>query len=204
MSALEFVFDFGSPNAYLIHKVVPEVERRLDTKVVYSPILLGGVFKATGNASPAVTLTGIKNKGEYQGIETKRFVKKYGLTSSYAPNPHFPVNTLLMMRIAVSLQSSPSYQPFIECCFKAMWEDSKKMDEPEIVAEALTEAGLPAAELMDLAAQPNNKKKLIEVTETAVARGVFGAPSFLVGDELFFGKDKLRDAEEEFVSQASH
>ena len=204
MSALEFVFDFGSPNAYLVHKVVPEVERRLDTKVVYSPILLGGVCKATGNASPAVTLAGIKNKGEYQGIETKRFVKKYGLASSYAPNPHFPVNTLLMMRIAVSLQSSPSYQPFIECCFKAMWEDSKKMDEPEIVAEALTEAGLPAAELMDLAAQPDNKKKLIEVTETAVARGVFGAPSFLVGDELFFGKDKLRDAEEEFVYQASH
>lgn len=199
MSVLEFVYDFGSPNAYLVHKVIPSVEQRLNTKVVYSPILLGGVFKATGNASPAVTLAGIKNKGEYQGVETARFVKKYGLGSSYAMNPHFPVNTLMMMRIAAGLQGQDLYMPFIECCFKAMWEDAKKMDEPEVIAEALGEAGLPAAELMDLAAQPENKQSLIDLTSAAVERGVFGAPSFFVGDELFFGKDKLRDAEEEFA-----
>ena len=201
MSAFEFIYDFGSPNAYLVHKVVPGVEERLKTKVVYSPILLGGVFKATGNASPAVTLAGIKNKGEYQSIETQRFVKKYGLAGSYAPNPHFPVNTLTMMRIAVSVRDQDVYAPLIECFFKAMWEDAKKMDEPEIINDALTAAGLPATELMDLATVPENKQALIEATETAVNRGVFGAPSILVGDELFFGKDKLRDAEEEYLEQ---
>jgi 2-hydroxychromene-2-carboxylate isomerase len=201
MSTFEFLYDFGSPNAYLVHKVVPGVEERLGTKVVYSPVLLGGIFKATGNASPAVTLAGIKNKGEYQGIETQRFVKKYGLASSYAPNPHFPVNTLTLMRIATAVRDEDVYQPVIECFFTAMWEDAKKMDEPDVIVDALNQAGLPAAELMDLSTVPENKQALIQLTETAVSRGAFGAPSFLVGEELFFGKDKLRDAEEEYVEQ---
>ena len=203
MSKLEFLYDFGSPNAYLVHKVVPGVEKLLGSSVIYSPILLGGVFKSTGNVSPAISLAGIKNKGEYQGLETERFVKKYGLGSSYVANPHFPVNTLLMMRIAASVQGEDLYVPFIECCFKSMWEEAKKMDDPEIVAEALQAAGLPAGELIALAGEPDNKQKLIDLTGQTVARGVFGAPSFFVGSELFFGKDKLRDAEEEFVSQNS-
>lgn len=201
MATLEFLYDFGSPNAYWVHRVIPAAESRLQTKVVYSPILLGGVFKATGNVSPAVSLAGIKNKAEYQGIETKRFLKRYGLEGATAGNSHFPVNTLTMMRIACGVQDQDVYQPFIECCFKAMWEEGKKMDDPEVIVDALDGSGLPGAELIDLAAQPEVKQRLIELTENAVNRGVFGAPSFLVGDELFFGKDQLRDAEEEFLSQ---
>lgn len=203
MPTFEFIYDFGSPNAYLAHKVIPAVEARLGIKVIYTPALLGGIFKATGNASPMVTLAGIKNKGEYAALETERFIKQHDLAGLYNANTHFPVNTLLMMRMAAATRQQPErYQQLIHCCFDAMWLHGKKMDDPEVVATALTACDLPAESLLAAAAEPENKQALIQLTEAAVQRGVFGSPSFFVGDELFFGKDKLRDAEEAFLIQS--
>lgn len=202
MMTIEFIFDFGSPNAYLAHKVIPDIEARLETKIRYVPALLGGIFKATGNASPMVTMASIKNKGEYANLETQRFIEKHGLAGEYQLNPHFPVNTLLMMRIAVSSMHDASlYETLIAILFDAMWREPQKMDDPEIVLKVLAAAGLPGERLLESAAEPQNKQALIELTESAVARGVFGSPSFFVGDELYFGKDKLRDVEEAYLHQ---
>lgn len=200
--SIEFIYDFGSPNAYLVHLVVPELEARLNTRVFYNPVLLGGVFKATGNVSPAISLAGIKNKGEYGQLETARFVNKHGLADQYQWNSNFPVNTLLMMRIATLAKNDPDIYPkVVNAFFDAMWRHPKNMEDPALVAETLEAAGLSSS-LIEEAADPANKQALMQATEDAVERGVFGAPSFFVGDELYFGKDKLREVEEAFLEQA--
>jgi 2-hydroxychromene-2-carboxylate isomerase len=197
---VEFHFDFGSPNAYLAHLVIPEIERRTGVRFEYLPVLLGGVFKATGNVSPAVSLRGIKNKGEYAALETRRFLAQHGITR-YAPNPHFPVNTLAIMRGAVASQRLGCFARYVDEVYRHMWADPKKMDEADVIRAALVESGLPADELIAGAADPDVKRALLANTESAVARGVFGSPSFFVGDELFFGKDRLREVEEEIEAQ---
>jgi 2-hydroxychromene-2-carboxylate isomerase len=195
MTEVVFYFDFGSPNAYLAHKVIPEIERRTGARFRYVPALLGGIFKATGNRSPAEAYAGIPAKLAYEGLETQRFVKKHGITD-YARNPHFPVNTLQIMRGAVAAQKLGVFEAYVEAVYRAMWVDGLKMDDPAVIETALTAAGLPAGELMAGMADPEVKAKLIANTEEAVAHGVFGSPSFLVGEELFFGKDRLPDVEE--------
>ena len=200
MSEVIFYFDFGSPNAYLAHKVIPEIERRTGATFRYVPALLGGIFKATGNRSPAEAFAGIPAKLAYEGTETQRFVKKHGITA-YARNPHFPVNTLTIMRGAVAAQKLGIFEAYVEAVYRAMWVDGLKMDDPAVIETALTTAGLPAAELMALTQGPEVKADLIANTEDAVAHGVFGSPSFLVRGELFFGKDRLRDVEEEVEAQ---
>ncbi len=197
---LEFHFDFGSPNAYLAHLVIPAIEARVGTAFSYVPILLGGVFKATNNVSPAVSLKGIANKPEYYALETRRFLKKHAITA-YARNPHFPVNTLQLMRGAVFAQSQDYFAQYVDAVYHHMWVEPKKMDEAEVMRAALAASGLPAEAIMAGVQQPAIKQRLIENTEAAVARGVFGAPSFFVGDELFFGKDKLVEVEEEILAQ---
>ena len=197
---LEFHFDFGSPNAYLAHLVIPAIEARTGTAFSYVPILLGGVFKATNNVSPAVSLKGIANKPEYYALETRRFLKKHAITA-YARNPHFPVNTLQLMRGAVFAQSQDYFAQYVDAVYHHMWVEPKKMDEAEVMRAALATSGLPAEAIMAGVQQPAIKQRLIENTEDAVARGVFGAPSFFVGDELFFGKDKLVEVEEEILAQ---
>ncbi len=197
---LEFHFDFGSPNAYLAHLVIPAIEARTGTPFAYVPILLGGVFKATNNVSPAVSLKGIANKPEYYALETRRFLKKHAITA-YTRNPHFPVNTLQLMRGAVFAQSQDYFAQYVDAVYHHMWVEPKKMDEAEVMREALTASGLPAEAIMAGVQQPAIKQRLIENTEAAVARGVFGAPSFFVGDELFFGKDKLVEVEEEILAR---
>jgi len=196
----EFHFDFGSPNAYLSHLVLPAIERRTGVRFAYVPVLLGGVFKATGNVSPAVSLRGIKNKGEYTALETRRFLRAHGITR-YAPNPFFPVNTLQIMRGAIAAKRLGCFERYVDAVYGHMWAEPKKMDEAEVIGAALRESGLPAEELMALSADPAVKQELLENTERSVARGTFGSPTFFVGDEIFFGKDRLREVEEEIEAQ---
>jgi 2-hydroxychromene-2-carboxylate isomerase len=196
---VEFHFDFGSPNAYLAHLVIPAVEARTGVRFEYVPVLLGGVFKATGNVSPAVALRGIKNKGEYEALETRRFLARHGITR-FRMNPHFPVNTLQAMRGACAARRLGCFARYVDEVFRHMWADPKKLDDPAVLRAALAESALPADELLALAADPEVKAELLASTERAVARGVFGSPSFFVGDELWFGKDRLRDVEEAIVA----
>ena len=196
----EFHFDFGSPNAYLSHLVIPAIEARTGVAFAYVPVLLGGVFKATNNVSPMVSLQGIKNKPAYQRLETERFVRQHDITE-YRANPHFPVNTLQIMRGAVFAERENFLADYVNAVFRHMWAAAKKMDDAEVIAAALAESGLPADRIMAGIQQPEVKAALIANTESSVQRGVFGSPSFFVGDELFFGKDKLRDAEEEIERQ---
>jgi 2-hydroxychromene-2-carboxylate isomerase len=196
----EFLFDFGSPNAYLAHLVLPDIERRTGVKFDYVPVLLGGVFKATNNVSPAVSLQGVKNKGEYTQLETDRFVRKHGITR-YRRNPYFPVNTLRIMRGAIAARELGVFERYVDEVYRHMWAEPRKMDEPEIIRGAFAESGLPADELLALMESADVKQRLIANTEDAVARGVFGSPSFFVGRELFFGKDRLREVEEEIEAQ---
>ena len=195
---VEFHFDFGSPNAYLSHRVIPSIENRTGVKFTYVPVLIGGIFKATGNASPAVTLQGIKNKGEYQNIEMERFLIKHKI-SDYNQNPFFPVNTLQIMRGAVFAQTQNDYKRYIDEIYQHMWCEPKKMDEPEVIRAALEESGLPAADIFAGMQDPTIKKTLIDNTNRSVEMGAFGSPTFFVGKEIFFGKDKLTDVEDEIL-----
>ena len=191
----QFLFDFGSPNAFLSHKAIPAIEKRIGVKFEYVPILLGGIFKATNNRSPAEALAGIKNKREFQAIETNRFIKRFQV-QPYIWNPHFPVNTLNLMRAAVAAQMEGVFEKYIDAAFHHMWAEPKKMDDPAIALEALAASGLEAKRLFERASEADVKAKLIENTQAAVERGAFGSPTFFVGNEIFFGKEQLRDVED--------
>jgi 2-hydroxychromene-2-carboxylate isomerase len=202
MKSVQFLFDFGSPNAYLSHLVIPEIESRTGAKFEYVPVLLGGVFKLTNNRSPMESFAGIKNKPEYQAIETDRFLRRNKITR-YKFNPHFPMNTLLLMRGAIAAQELQVFDRYVNCVFDNMWAEPKKMDDPEIVAAALTACGLDAKGLLELTQNPAVKAKLMANTEAAVQRGAFGSPTFFVGDEIYFGKDRLVDVEEAIRSMSA-
>lgn len=192
-----FAFDFGSPNAYLAHLVIPEIEARTQTKFAYVPVLLGGVFKATGNRSPMEAYAGVKNKLEYSALETQRFIARHGLKDRYNRNPHFPVNTLAIMRGAIAAQrmADEMFKRYVDVVYEAMWRNRKKMDDPDVIRAELLAADLPAEDLIAAAQDPEVKSTLLANTEDAIARGVFGSPSFFVGDALYFGKDRLADVE---------
>ena len=198
---VDFQFDFGSPNAYLAELVLPDIEQRTGVKFTYVPVLLGGVYKATNNMSPAESLRGIKNKPEYQALETRRFIQRHNITT-FNPNPFFPVNTLMLMRGAVAAQFENIFEPYFRAAYHHMWEEPKKMDDLEIFKRAFISSGIDIERLLARAQTDDVKKKLIENTGDAVARGVFGSPTFFVGEEMFFGKDQLRDVEESIVEQA--
>ena len=199
---VEFHFDFGSPNAYLSHLVIPGIEARTGVNVTYVPVLLGGVFKMTNNVSPAVSLQGIKNKGEYQALETQRFLTAHNI-EDFERNPFFPVNTLQVMRGAIVAQREGFFERYVSEVYRHMWAQPKKMDDPEVMAAALAESDLPVQVILDGIQDPAVKAQLLANTEASVGRGVFGSPSFFVGDELYFGKNTLRDVEEEIVRQQS-
>jgi 2-hydroxychromene-2-carboxylate isomerase len=198
MARVEFHFDFGSPNAYLAHLVVPQIEERAGAKFDYVPILLGGVFKLTNNRSPAEKMAGIKNRLEYERLEMQRFVRDHGITQ-FKFNPFFPVNTLLIMRGAIAAQLTGELQRYIAEVFRHMWAEPKDMDDPAVVAAALKQSGFDAASLLARTQEPEVKDRLLKNTQDSVTRGTFGSPTFFVGDEIFFGKDRLRDVEEEIV-----
>ncbi|TAJ86071.1 2-hydroxychromene-2-carboxylate isomerase [Reyranella sp.] len=200
MPKVEFLFDFGSPNAYLSHLVIPEIEKRTGAKFVYLPVLLGGVFKLTNNRSPAETNAGIKNKPEYQRLETERFVRQHGITR-YKHNPFFPVNTLMIMRGAVAAQQLGIFERYVDEVYRHMWAEPKKLDDLAVLRAALLESDLPADRLFELVQTAPVKEALMAETQRAVDRGTFGSPTFFVDDDIYFGKDRLRDVEEAIVAK---
>jgi 2-hydroxychromene-2-carboxylate isomerase len=200
MAEIEFHFDFGSPNAYLAHRVIPAIEQRTGARFRYLPVLLGGVFKATGNRSPAEAFGDVANKRAYMALETERFLRRHGITD-YRRNPHFPVNTLQLMRGAVAARHEGCFDRYVEAMFHAMWSEPRKMDDPAIVRATLEAAGFDAAGLLERAQSPEVKQELVRNTEASVARGSFGSPTFFVGEEIFFGKDQLREVEDEYLRQ---
>jgi 2-hydroxychromene-2-carboxylate isomerase len=198
MTKVEFHFDFGSPNAYLAHLVVPEIEQRTGAKFEYVPILLGGVFKMTNNQSPAEKMAGIKNRLQYEQLEMQRFIRRHGI-KNFTWNPFFPVNTLLVMRGAIAAQLAGVFERYVTEVFRYMWAEPKDMDDPAVVRAALKESGFDADALLARTQEPEVKERLLKNTEATVARGTFGSPTFFVGNEIFFGKDRLPDVEEELL-----
>jgi 2-hydroxychromene-2-carboxylate isomerase len=196
---VEFHFDFGSPNAYLAHRVIPSIEARTGATFRYVPVLLGGVFKATRNRSPLEAFAGIRNKPEYERLETQRFIRHHKI-DGFVRNPHFPVNTLQIMRGAVAAEIDGTLDRFVNAMFHHMWEAPKKLDEPEVLREALDASNLNAASVLARMQDPAVRAKLIANTEMSVARGAFGSPTFFIGDAMWFGKDRLRDVQEALVA----
>ena len=191
---LEFHFDFGSPNAYLSHRVIPAIEARTGVTFDYVPVLLGGVFKATNNVSPAVSMQGIKNKSEYSAIETQRFLARHHITD-YHFNPFFPVNTLQIMRGAIYAQQAGLFSAYVDAVYHHMWQEPKKMDELDIIQAALSASGLPANEILQGMQNAEVKRQLLENTDRSVEMGSFGSPTFYLEGEIYFGKDKLDELE---------
>lgn len=196
---VEFIFDFASPNAYLAHCVLPDIARRTNAEIVITPCLLGGLFKITGNQAPMTAFGGIQGKLAYEALETQRFIAKHGL-SQYRFNPHFPINTLLIMRGLVAARRMGVESDYTRAVFAGMWERGLKMDDPAVVATVLTEAGLDAKAILEATQDPEVKAELLANTESAAARGAFGIPTFFVGDEIFFGKERLGQIEEELAA----
>jgi len=192
---VDFIFDFASPNGYLSHKLVPEIEARTGATFNYIPALLGGIHKLTNNQPPMIAFGGVKGKLEYEQMEMARFVKKHKL-DKYAFNPHFPIMTMLIQRGLIAAEMDGKKMEYIEVVSRAMWEDQQKMDDPAVVAKVLSAGGFDAQRLLARTQEQEVKQKLIENTQAAVDRGVFGIPFFFVGDEGFFGKDRLAQVEE--------
>ena len=200
-ATIDFIFDFGSPNAYLSHRVLPGIAERTGARINLIPCLLGGIFKATGNQSPMTAFGEVKGKLAYERLEMMRFIKKHRL-DKFAMNPNFPVNTLMLMRGAVAAEMDGTLDAYVESGLKHMWEDGLKMDDPDVYADAMTKAGLDGAALLARTQDPTVKAKLAENTAAAVERGAFGIPTFFVGGEMFFGKDRLGQVEEEAAAQS--
>ena len=184
---VEYYFDFGSPAAYLAFTQLPQLAADTGAAVVWRPMLLGGVFAATGNSSPVT----VPAKGRYTFTDFSRFAQRYGVPLKR--NPAFPINTLILMRIATGLQmrDDPRFTAYVQAVFRAIWVDAQPMGDAATVAQVLQAAGLDAPELLALAAEPAVKDQLKAQTETAVQRGVFGAPTFFVGEHMFWGQDRL-------------
>ena len=191
---VDFIFDFASPNAYLVHKVVPQIEARTGATFNYIPCLLGGIFKLTGNQAPMIAFGNIKNKMEYDMLETSRFIERHGITD-FKMNSNFPIITLMLMRGAMVAERDGFLPDYIEAMLKGMWEQDLKLDDPEVLHKAYVDAGFDADKIMaDMGSEPI-KARLMETTAAAVERGAFGIPTFFVGDEMFFGKERLDQLE---------
>lgn len=191
---LELIFDFGSPNAYLTLKALPELLDRTGADLVITPCLLGGIFKATGNKAPMVQYADAPAKLAYEHLEMQRFIARHNL-AKFRLNPHFPVNTLIIMRGAIVAEDEGVLDDYVDVVNRAMWEDGLKMDDAEIIAAFLSANGFDGPALLARTQEPAIKAKLVQNTEAAVARGVFGIPTFFVGDAMFFGKDRLDQVE---------
>lgn len=198
---VQFLYDFGSPNAYLSHRVIPQIEERTGVQFRYVPVLLGGLFKLANNRSPVEAFAGVPNKLAYERLEMQRFIARHGL-SAYRHNPHFPVNTLQIMRGAAAAALDGQLPAYNEAMFKAMWEQGLKMDDASVIRTALDAAGLDGARTLERTQDAAVKALLLANTQQAYERGAFGSPSFLVGEQLYFGKDKLADVERE-ITEAS-
>ena len=203
MSAtIEFIFDFGSPNAYLAYRALPPILARTGASLAISPCLLGGIFKATGNLAPTIAFAPIKGKLEYEMLELRRFVAKHRLVK-FRLNPHFPVNTLMLMRGLVAAREAGVEAGYLDMGLEGLWEEGLKLDDREVLAHRIDAAGLDSASLLAASQTDRVKLKLADNTAAAVARGVFGVPTFFVGDDMFFGKDRLGQVEEATAARAA-
>lgn len=196
--SVDFIFDFASPNAYLTHKALTGIAQRTGATFNYIPCLLGGIFKATGNQAPFIAFAKVKGKQEYNRLETQRFINKHKLTS-FEMNPHFPMSTVTLIRGLIVAEAMGQKDAYIEAVLKAMWEDGENMGDVDIVVRVLTEAGFDGKAIVDKTQDPAVKAKLIDNTATAVNRGAFGIPTFFIGTEMFFGKERLGQVEEEIL-----
>lgn len=192
---IDVIFDFGSPNAYLALKVLPDIAARHGATIKLIPCLLGGIFKLTGNQAPFSAFAGIKGKLEYEHQEIARFVRRHGV-AAFSMNPHFPINTLALMRGMVAAQHMGVADAYLDAVLRGMWEDGERLDDPEVFLAVLNRAGIDGAGLVALSATPEIKGELAANTDAAVARGAFGIPTFFVDDEMFFGKERLGQIEE--------
>ena len=195
MKKIDFYFDFASPNAYLSHKVMQAIKQKYDVELKYTPVLLGGIFKATNNNPPMEQFFGVLNKNEYQSIEMQRFIERHDL-QSFQMYPHFPVISLQIIRGAVAAEMDGYLEEYIDKVVVKMREEPKKMDDPEVIKAAFEESGFDSEKLMAQMQDPEVKAKLISNTEEAVKKGVFGIPTFFVDDEMYFGKDTIWMIEE--------
>ena len=193
---IDFIFDFASPNAYLAWQVLPGIAARTNAHVNLIPCLLGGLFKLTGNQAPMTAFGNVRGKLEYERLETQRFIAKHDL-GAFRFNPNFPVNTLLIMRGLLAARRAKAGEVYFEAVLKAMWEEGQKMDDPAVVATVLGASGLDAKAILESAQDPAVKAELAANTNAAAARGAFGIPTFFVGDQMFFGKERLGQVEEE-------
>lgn len=191
---LEFIFDFGSPNAYLAWHALQPILARTGAALDITPCLLGGIFKLTGNQPPWISYANVTGKNDYERLEMTRFITLHGL-SKFKLNPHFPVNTLILMRGAIAAKHNGVLDGYVKAGLTAMWEDGENMSDPIVFVEVMTKAGLNGADLLAAAQDPAIKSELAKNTDGAVARGVFGVPSFFVDEEMFFGKDRLDQVE---------
>ena len=192
---IEFIYDFGGPNSWFVHRAIPAIEAEGKVRFRYVPVLLGGIFKATGNQPPLMSYGHVQSKMAYDRLEMDRFMARHGITG-FALNPHFPVNTLLAMRGAVAAEQLGCGPAYREAMYTALWQDGQKLDDPQVWAGVVSAAGLDAAALGELVQDDAVKAALVASTESAVARGAFGVPSFFLGGEMWFGKDRLRDVVE--------
>lgn len=195
---IDYFYDLVSPNSYLANQVLPGVAERQGAEIRYIPCLLGGIMKATNNQPPFVAFANVKGKLDYGRIEMQRFMRKHGI-DRFKMNPHFPLNSLLMMRGALVAEADGRLSEYITSGEKLMWEQGLKLDDPEVFAEAWSANGFDGPELLERTQDPTIKSKLIENTNVAVERGVFGIPTMFVGSEMFFGKDSLGDLEDELA-----
>ena len=200
MVDFKFIFDFGSPKTYLVYKLLPGIEKRTNIKAEYVPVLLGGIFKSTNNVSPIESFKTVPSKGKYDDLDTERFVKKHDIAFNF--NSNFPINTLNLMRGAIFAQENGIFDKYVDVVFKSMWVDNQKMDDLEVVQSVFLKNKLPVKEIFEGTQDQKIKDKLIKNTSEAVEKGVFGAPSMLVNNELFFGKETLQDVEELLIKQA--
>ena len=191
--SLEFLFDFGGPNSYLAHKSLPAICARTGAELVYVPILLRGLFKLTNNQAPMMRYAETPAKQNYEMLEFDRFVKAHALP--FKMNPRFPINSLYLMRAAVAAQRLGCFALYVDTVMAAMWEDGRDMGEAKIVRQVLDSAGLNSAALLALADDPDVKAELMANTEAAAKRGAFGVPTFFVGEEMFWGKERLEQVE---------
>jgi len=193
---IEFVFDFASPNAYLVWHVLPDLAQRHDADLQIVPCLLGGLFRLTGNQAPFSAFAGIKGKLDYENLEMHRFIARHGLTR-FRMNPHFPVNTLLLMRGLVAARHRGEEAAYLAAGLAAMWEDGLKLDDPATIATVLDNAGLDSKAILAATQDPEIKAELVASTEAAAARGAFGIPTLFVDGEIYFGKERLHQVEEQ-------
>lgn len=191
---LEFLFDFGGPNSYLAHKVLPDLCARTGAEAVYTPILLGGLFKLTNNQAPLIRYAETPAKRNYEMLEFDRFVKAHNIP--FRMNPHFPINSLHLMRGAVAAQHLGCFMPYVETIMTAMWEKEINVGDPDAVRSVLDNAGLDSAALLAKADDPDVKAELVANTDKAAERGAFGVPTFFVGTEMFWGKERMGQVED--------